>query len=171
METSQDDAFSFAGNWAGSQWTVINSEGTEVMKYKETVEIKLVKSKPVNVYMITSSTWKDDGTDFPLHFETGFIKFLPGDSTEGQKIEANFAHPFGLCEYAYGVYKHSSKELELEATKETIMRGKSAKGKTTTGFRRCYQIDENGDLTYRMYLGVDGNEPYFHLSGTLKKSA
>ena len=171
MESSLDEGFSFAGTWSGTECTVINAEGTEVMKYRETIEIKLVKTKPVNVYMITSSTYTGEDGSTPVHFETGFIKFLPGDATEGQKIEANFAHPFGICEYSYGTYKHAFRELELEATKDTIFRGKSAKGKTTTGFRRCYQIDENGDLTYKMYLGVDGNEPYFHLAGTLKKSA
>ena len=51
------------------------------------------------------------------------------------------------------------------------MRGNTAFGKITTGFKREYKIDENGNLDSKMYLGVEDNEPYHHLSASLSKTS
>ena len=165
MEDS--DKFAFEGKWGGSAQTVFNSEGEEIIKYKEELEIKLVKTKPVQVYSINSSTWKDDESDFPLHFENGLLKLIP--SGEKFKVETSFAHPFGLCEFSYGVYDPTTKEMISEATVESLLRGKSAKGSKTTGFKRHYQIIDDNVLHYKMYLGVEGRDLYHHLTANLSK--
>lgn len=61
------------------------------------------------------------------------------------------------------------KEMCLEASAEDLVRGKSHSGKTTTCYKRQYLINENGEIYYRMYLGVDGGNPYQHLICYLKK--
>ena len=56
----------------------------------------------------------------------------------------------------------------MEASKpEQFQRGKTARGKQTTYFKRVYWLNEQGNLQYKMYLGVDGAEPYEHLNGEL----
>jgi len=58
----------------------------------------------------------------------------------------------------------------LEANKpEHFQKGKTAKGKETTGFKREYWLNEKAQLCYRMYLAYDGGELFHHLTGKLDK--
>mmetsp|Transcript_10951 Transcript_10951/g.9683 ORF Transcript_10951/g.9683 Transcript_10951/m.9683 type:complete len:170 (+) Transcript_10951:23-532(+) len=167
MDQGSNQDFTLEGNWQG-EGVVINSKGEEKLNYKETLEIKLVKTAPVNIYMITSSTFKNDDSNMALHFETGFIKLLPGDEGSN-KVEASFTHPFSVNEFSFGTYTHASKELNVEAKKENLMRGNTAQGQMTTGIRREYTVDDSDSLTFKMYLGIDDKEPYHHLTGKLSR--
>ncbi|CAI2381186.1 unnamed protein product [Moneuplotes crassus] len=168
MEQGSTEDFPYEGNWEGTG-VVINSKGEEKVRYKETLEIKLIKTAPVNIYMITSSTYKEADPSFSMHFETGFIKLLPA-TEEGNKVEMSLTHPFSINEFSFGSYNKDTKALTVEAGKEHLMRGNTAQGKSTTGFKREYTITEDGSLHYKMYLGVDDNDLYHHLTGELTKS-
>jgi uncharacterized protein CbrC (UPF0167 family) len=77
------------------------------------------------------------------------------------------SHPFSLNEFEYGTY--SDNLLEVESSKpEHFQRGSTAKGKQATGFKRVYWLNSSGNLCYKMFLGVDGAEPYEHLNGELE---
>ena len=45
----------------------------------------------------------------------------------------------------------------------------SAKGSTTSGFKRHYKITENKELKYDMYLAVDGRDLFHHLENKLAR--
>jgi hypothetical protein len=101
-----------------------------------------------------------------LHSENGFIKILPTKDDGVRPVEMMLSHPFSLNEFEYGAY--SDNKLEVESSKpEHFQRGNTAKGKQTTGFKRIYWLNEKGHLCYKMFLGVDGAEPYEHLNGEL----
>ena len=81
----------------------------------------------------------------------------------------NLTHPFSINEFTYGSYTYATKELVVEAKKADLLRGNSGKGKMTTGYKREYQVTDTGSLHYKQYLGVEGNEPYHHLTGNMNR--
>ena len=107
-------------------------------------------------------------TGAPMHAENGFVKILPAkEGGSGRPVEMMLSHPFSLNEFEYGTY--DGERLKVESSKpEHFQRGMTAKGKQATGFRREYWLNEKGNLCYKMFLGVDGAEPYEHLNGELE---
>ncbi len=80
------------------------------------------------------------------------------------------SHPFSLNEFEYGDYNSEKKTLNLANGEEKdFQRGNTAKGKQATALRREYWLNEKGNLCYKMYLGVDGKEPYLHLEAELTR--
>jgi hypothetical protein len=105
-----------------------------------------------------------------MHLENGIIKIFPKqEGQEGRRVEANYSHAFSLNNFEVGTL-YDNNTLVLESSKpEQFQRGPSAKGKQTTGFKREYALDANGNLTYKMHLAVDGGPLYFHLENELTK--
>jgi hypothetical protein len=103
-----------------------------------------------------------------MHAENGFLKILPPkDGITGRPVELMLSHPFSLNEFEYGTY--TPERMNVESSKpEHFQRGLTAKGKQTTAFKREYWLNEKGNLCYKMYLGVNGAEPYEHLNGELE---
>ena len=103
-----------------------------------------------------------------MHAENGFVKMLPAKEGEsGRPVEMMLSNPFSLNEFEYGTY--DGERLKVESRKpENFQRGMIAKGKQATGFRREYWLNKKGNLCYKMFLGVDGAEPYEHLNGELE---
>ena len=137
------------------------------LNYKEELTIKLFKHKPMSILTYHSETWTDDEKKIPLHTEVGILKLSPEDpNSEQQSVEANFAHPFSLTEFEYGVYY--PKELKLELELKHLQRGELASGKQTTGLKRLYWMSKSGELNYKMWLAVDNEELKPHLQATLE---
>ena len=150
----------FLGAWKGKG--VVLGKNIE---YLEQTTFKLLRSEPAIVINCQQFT-KHKETGAPLHAENGFIKILPTKDDGVRPVEMMLSHPFSLNEFEYGTY--SDNKLEVESSKpEHFQRGKTAKGKQTTGFKRIYWLNEKGNLCYKMFLGVDGAEPYEHLNGEL----
>ena len=83
-------------------------------------------------------------------------------------MEASYSHPFSLNEFEYGTYSENS--LDLELSEEHIQLGKYAKpGQQMTAFTRHYELTEDGLLSYKMYLKMEGGEFFHHLDGLLQR--
>lgn len=158
MKSSIKKVF-FEGKWRGKG--LVLEKG---LAYAEELTFIVLRTEPAIVVNAQQFT-KHAESGAPLHAENGFVKILPVGDPE-KKVEATFSHPFGLNEFAYGTF--NGERLVLEASEAgCFQRGKSAKGKQTTFFRREYWLNETGNLCYKMFLGVDGAAPFEHLNGEL----
>ena len=67
----------------------------------------------MTVLNLVRKTYEDEDKKVPLHLELGIIKILaPIEGHKERKVEANFAHPHGMNEYAYGTFKDNEIHLE-----------------------------------------------------------
>ena len=114
------------------------------LQYKECLAFSLFKSKPLWVVQLSSQTWTNDDTETPLHAESGILKISNSSSDNNLPVEASFVHPFSLTEFEYGYYNILDNKLDLEI--EDLQRGKSAKGKLTSAYKRTYWINKSGEL-------------------------
>ena len=87
---------------------------------------------------------------------------------ESRKVEASYSHPFSLNEFEFGLFSDNS--LVISASEpDHFQRGKTAKGKQTTGLKREYWLNESGNLCYRIHLAIDGGELKPHLECEMQK--
>ena len=155
----------FLGKWRGKG--VVLGVSKSPLTYLEETTFTLLRSEPAILINLQQYT-KHAESGAPMHSENGFVKILPPkDGLSVRSVEMMLSHPFSLNEFEYGTYDGES--LKVESSKpEHFQRGMTAKGKQTTGFRREYWLNDKGNLCYKMFLGVDGAEPYEHLNGELE---
>eukprot|EP00347_Sterkiella_histriomuscorum_P009863 403339587 len=172
MESQQQqDTTSFKtpfiiGKWCG-QGRLLDRD----VSYTEESTYILLRQEPAIVINAQQFT-KHAISGAPMHAENGFIKILPVKDLEGKnKTEANYSHPFSLNEFDFGNYDSVNNKLTIAAIEpEHFQRGKTAKGKQTTGLKRSYWLDsETGDLCYQIDLAVDGGELKPHLECRMQK--
>lgn len=157
-ESTEGKAVFFQGTWKGLGTVLKTPVG-----YNETLTFTLCRTEPAIVLAVQQFT-KHAESGSPLHAENGFIKIYgPADAEAKRKVEASFSHPFSLQEVEEGTF--DGKRLVLEA--KQFQRGPTAKGKQTTAFLREYWLNEQGNLCYKMHLGVDGAPAFEHLNGEL----
>ena len=155
----------FLGKWRGKG--LVLGVPKSPVNYLEETTFTLVRTEPAIVISLQQNT-RHAESGAPMHAENGFVKILPPkDGMSGRAVEMMLSHPFSLNEFEYGTYDGES--LRVESSKpEHFQRGITAKGKQATRFRREYWLNEKGHLCYKMYLGVDGADPYEHLNGELE---
>ena len=176
--TTLDPNF-LTGKWEGTGSVFVQSSG-KTIHFKETSEFKLLKQEPcwlINYQQFTKNA--ENGN--PMHAENGFWKIFKPDGENIRKIEASFSHPFSINEFEVGqVGKHAETghtfiTMAASETDQSFQRGPSAAKlsdthvKHTTAVRREFWFDDEGALHYKMYLGVNGAEPYHHLTCKLTK--
>jgi len=113
-----------------------------------------------------------------MHAENGFLKIFPvkTESGFGYKAEASYSHPFGMNEFEFGKCCQAGDEsmLILEASDEShfqrpkVTTDQTEKAKQVTYLRREFTRGGN-TLSYKVYMGVGGAEPYLHLQAKLEK--
>jgi len=137
------------------------------IRYKEELLCTLLKSESVVLINVQQFT-KHSETGASMHAENGFFKILPSvDVGTGERhVEAMLSHPFSLNEFEFGSCNESKMEI-CASLPEHFQRGKTSKGQVTTGFRRVYFMNDNGNLCYRMYLGINNQEMHLHLEAEL----
>ena len=115
-----------------------------------------------------------------MHAENGFLKIFPAKTESGgYKAEASYSHPFGMNEFEFGSCSKANESgdesiLVLTASEEAhfqrpkITTDENEKAKQVTYLRREFKRHGN-TLSYEVYMGVGGGEPYLHLKATLEK--
>ncbi|CDW81707.1 UNKNOWN [Stylonychia lemnae] len=151
----------FLGKWKGKG--VVLEKGVQYLEESTYIQLRSSPAIVINAQQFT----KHAETGAPLHAENGFIKILP--LMDGvARVEASFSHPFSLNEFEFGTFGDNTLTIEASLP-EHFQRGKTAKGKQTTGLKREYWLNENGNLCYRIHLAVDGGELIPHLECEMEK--
>jgi len=132
----------------------------------------LLKTEPCILLNYQQYT-KHAETAKPMHAENGFWKVFNPGADGVRKVQASFSHPFSLNEFEHGsVGQHEGRAMiTMSATTENFQRpaGAEPQAKMTTAVKREFWLDQDNCLNYKLYLGVNGAEPYHHLSSKLCK--
>ena len=108
-----------------------------------------------------------------MNTENGFFKIKPGDVSRA--VEASYSHSFGMNEFEFGHL--TSNSLTLEASEErhfqrsqvTDTADADAMANKVTSIRREYRLTKDATISFKIYIGVGGQEPQMHLQGELSK--
>eukprot|EP00434_Breviolum_minutum_P017008 symbB.v1.2.015005.t1/scaffold1110.1/size137258/8 len=133
------------------------------IEFLESSTFLLLRTEPAIVVNWQQFT-KHAETLKPMHAENGFLKILPKpDEGDVKKAELMLSHPFSVNEfYKTAHFDFAQNIFECVAdTEDCFQRGPSAGGKTATGSRRIYKL-EDGKLVYDMYLRTDGSDEFVH---------
>ncbi|CAK9051357.1 unnamed protein product [Durusdinium trenchii] len=131
------------------------------VEYLESSTFLLLKTEPATVINWQQFT-KNAETQKPMHAENGFLKILPmPEEGDVKKAELMLSHPFSVNEYYKTAHFDFAQNIFecLADTEDCFQRGPSAGGKSASGSRRVYKLEDDR-LIYDMYLRTDGSDEF-----------